>query len=108
MWEDRFVPPAGEESVSASSYPYLGKNFEFIEKNLGDAPYLHHIHCFTIGTLISLGMTGSSLTTMRYGIPRVIEGITRQLFLDDKGHYLRAIMEHDEIDLIVPPDEPNE
>ena len=106
LWEDRFVPPAGEESVSASSYPYLGKNFEFIEKNLGDAPYLHHIHCFTIGTLISLGMTGSSVTTMRYGIPRVIEGITRQLFLDDKGHYLRAIMEHDEIDLIVPSGEP--
>ena len=52
-------------------------------------------------------MTGSSVTTMRYGIPRVIEGVTRQLFLDDKDYYLNTIMEHDEIDLVVPSDEPN-
>ena len=107
LWADRFTPLPGEEYVPAASYPYLGKNFEFIEKHPGEAPYLHHIHCFTIGTLISLGMTGSSVTTMRYGIPRVIEGVTRQLFLDDKDYYLNTIMEHDEIDLVVPSDEPN-
>ena len=101
LWRDRFTPPKGEEYPSAGTYPYLGRNFEFTEKTPGQAPYLHHIHCFTLGTLPSLGMTGSSVTTMRYGVPRILEGITRQLFLDDVEHHYRQIMEHDEIDLIV-------
>jgi cation diffusion facilitator CzcD-associated flavoprotein CzcO len=101
LWRDRFSPPKGEEYPPAGSYPYLGPNFEFIEKTPGDAPYLHHIHCFTLGTLPSLGMTGSSVTTMRYGVPRLVAGVTRQLFLDDVEHHYRQIMEHDEIDLTV-------
>jgi hypothetical protein len=46
-------------------------------------------------------MTGSSVTTMRYGVPRLVAGVTRQLFLDDVEHHYRQIMEHDEIDLTV-------
>lgn len=102
LWRDRFTPPPGEDYAPAGTYPYLGRNFEFTEKTPGDAPYLRHIHCFTLGTLLSLGMTGSSVTTMRFGIPRILEGLTRQLFRDDIEHHYRQIMEHDEIDLIVP------
>jgi len=102
LWRDRFTPPEGEEYAPAGTYPYLGRNFEFTEKTPGHAPYLHHVHCFTLGTLPSLGMTGSSVTTMRYGIPRILEGVTRQLFLDDSKHHYRRFVEHDEIDLIVP------
>ncbi len=102
LWRDRFTPPPGEEYPPAGSYPYLGRNFEFTEKTPGQAPYLHHIHCFTLGTLLSLGMTGSSVTTMRFGVPHIVEGITRQLFKDDIAHHYRQLMEHDEVDLIVP------
>ena len=101
LWRDRFTPPKGEEYAPAGTYPYLGPNFEFTEKSPGDAPYLHHIHCFTLGTFPSLGMTGSSVTTMRYGVPQLVAGVTRQLFLDDVEHHYRQIMEHDEIDLTV-------
>ena len=51
----------------------------------------------------SVTMSGSSVTTMRYGVPRILEGITRQLFADDVEHLYRQIMNHDEIELIVPP-----
>ncbi len=102
LWRDRFTPPPGEEYPPLGTYPYLGPNFEFTEKTPGNAPYLHHIHCFSLGTLPSLGMTGSSVTTMRYGIPRILEGVTRQLFRDDVGHHYRYITEHDEVELIVP------
>ena len=101
LWRDRFTPPKGEEYAPAGTYPYLGPNFGFTEKSPGDAPYLHHIHCFTLGTFPSLGMTGSSVTTMRYGVPQLVAGVTRQLFLDDVEHHYRQIMEHDEIDLTV-------
>ena len=101
LWRDRFTPPDGEAYAPAGTYPYLGANFEFTEKTPGDAPYLRHIHCFTLGTLPSLGMTGSSVTTMRYGVPRLVAGVTRQLFLDDADHHYRRFVDHDEIDLIV-------
>jgi len=101
LWRDRFTPPEGEAYAPAGTYPYLGTNFEFTEKTPGDAPYLHHIHCFTLGTLPSLGMTGSSVTTMRYGIPHLVAGVTRQLFLDDAAHHYQSFVKHDEIDLIV-------
>ena len=103
LWRDRFTPPTGEEYPPLGTYPYLGRNFEFTEKNPGQAPYLHHIHCFTLGTLPSLGMTGSSVTTMRFGVPRILEGLTRQLFQDDIEHHYQKILDHDEIDLVVPP-----
>ena len=101
LWRDRFTPPEGEDYPPLGTYPYLGPNFELTEKTPGQAPYLHHIHCFTLGTLPSLGMTGSSVTTMRFGVPPLVHGLTRQLFLDDIEHHYRQITEHDEIDLIV-------
>ena len=103
LWRDRFTPPTGDEYPPLGTYPYLGRNFEFTEKKPGQAPYLRHIHCFTLGTLPSLGMTGSSVTTMRFGVPRILEGLTRQLFQDDVEHHYRQILDHDEIELVVPP-----
>ena len=73
------------------------------EKAPGAAPYLHHVHCFSLGTLPSLGLTGSSVTTMRYGVPRLVAGVTRQLFRDDAEYHYRRFVEHNEIDLIVKP-----
>ncbi len=102
LWSDRFTPPDAETYAPAGTYPYLGENFEFTEKTPGNAPYLHHIHCFTLGTLPSLGMTGSSVTTMRYGVPRLVAGVTRQLFRDDAEHHYRSFIKHAEIDLILP------
>lgn len=103
LWRDRFTPPPGEEYAPAGSYPYLGANFEFTEKTPDAAPYLHHIHCFTLGTLPSLGMTGSSVTTMRYGVPQLARGVTRQLFRDDIDYHFQRFIAHDEVDLVVTP-----
>ena len=59
LWRDRFTPPQGEEYAPAGTYPYLGRNFEFTEKTPGQAPYLHHIHCFTLG--VEPGGVGGSV-----------------------------------------------
>ncbi len=99
LWRDRYTPPAEEDWEPMGTYPYLGTSFEFTEKSPGSAPWLHHIHCFSLGTKPSLGLTGSSATSMRYGVPRLVQALTRQLFLDDADRHVQAMLTHDEVDL---------
>jgi len=101
LWRDCYTPPAGEDWAPMGTYPYLGKSFEFIEKTPGTAPWLHHIHCFSLGTKPSLGLSAASATAMRYGVPRLVQALTRCLFLDDAAHHANAMLTFDEEDLIV-------
>ncbi len=101
LWRDSYTPPDGEDWAPMGTYPYLGKSFEFTEKTPGTAPWLHHIHCFSLGTKPSLGLSAASATAMRYGVPRLVQALTRCLFLDDAAHHANAMLTFDEEDLIV-------
>tara|TARA_R110002110_G_scaffold85816_3_gene223655 strand:+ start:32389 stop:33849 length:1461 start_codon:yes stop_codon:yes gene_type:complete len=101
LWRDCYTPPEGEDWAPMGTYPYLGKSFEFMEKTPGAAPWLHHIHCFSLGTKPSLGLSAASATAMRYGVPRLVQALTRCLFLDDAAHHANAMLTHDEEDLVV-------
>ncbi|MGB0571595.1 MAG: SidA/IucD/PvdA family monooxygenase [Alphaproteobacteria bacterium] len=107
LWRDCYTPPDGEDWAPMGTYPYLGKSFEFTEKTPGAAPWLHHIHCFSLGTKPSLGLSAASATAMRYGVPRLVQALTRCLFLDDAAHHTNAMLTFDEEDLIVAPGEPD-
>ncbi len=103
LWRDRYTPPAGEDWEPMGTYPYLDKSFAFQEKQPGAAPWLHHIHCFSLGTKPSLGLSAASATAMRYGVPRLVQGLTRQLFADDAEHHADALLTFDEEDLVIGP-----
>lgn len=83
-WADRFTPPAGQANADLLRHPYLGPAFQFTEKESGAAPYVRHLYNFTFGGLLSLGMGGSSISGMKYAVPRVVAGITASLFIEDK------------------------
>jgi len=101
LWRDRYTPPEGEDWAPMGTYPYLDKSFAFTEKTPGAAPWLRHIHCFSLGTKPSLGLSAASATAMRYGVPRLVQGLTRQLFVDDAAHHADALLTFDEEDLVV-------
>ena len=103
LWRDCYTPPDGEDWEPMGTYPYLGKSFEFTQKTPGDAPWMHHIHCFSLGTKPSLGLSASSATAMRYGVPRLVQALTRCLFLDDAAYHANAMLTFDEEDLVVGP-----
>jgi FAD-dependent urate hydroxylase len=92
LWRDRFTPPPGEESDMLARHPYLGPAFEFMEREAGTAPFLSRIHNFTFGATPSLGLTGAAITGMRYAVPRLINGLVRDLFLEDAEHYYRNLV----------------
>lgn len=90
-WGDRF-PPA-RDVPRLARYPYLDAGFAFTEKTPGTARYLANIHCFDFGTMLSAGPSGSSINGMKFAVPRLVDAITRDLFVADiDRHYanLRA------------------
>jgi cation diffusion facilitator CzcD-associated flavoprotein CzcO len=92
LWRDRFTPPPGEESDVLAKYPYLGTAFEFTERERGTAPFLSRLHNFTYGAMPSFGLTGAAVTGLRYGVPRLVNGLVRDLFREDADAYYRDLL----------------
>jgi FAD-dependent urate hydroxylase len=99
LWRHRFTPPLGEESDRLASYPYLGKAFEFTEREIGTAPYLARLHTFTFGATLSLGVTGAAVTGIKYGVSRLVNGLVQDLFREDAAAYYKDLLAYAEPEL---------
>lgn len=83
LWQDVYRPPAGLENEILGVAPYLGPDYEFTEKRPGAAPWLADIHVFSIGANVSFGRPVGDIPSLRIGIPRLTQAITRDLVLAD-------------------------
>jgi cation diffusion facilitator CzcD-associated flavoprotein CzcO len=92
LWRDRFTPPCGEESEELGRYPYLGTAFEFMEREPGGAPFLGRLHNFTYGAMASHGLTGAAIIGLKYGVPRLIRGLVRDLFWEDRAQHFQDLL----------------
>jgi cation diffusion facilitator CzcD-associated flavoprotein CzcO len=99
-WRDKFTPPPGDEDASLSAAAYLGPNFEMTEKEPGTAPWLSAVFNFSRGAQMSMGPMPIGLSGIKYGVPRLVQGITRQLFVSDAARYfdgMKAWQESDDV-----------
>ena len=95
IWDDRYQPPVDERREDLMRHPYLGSNFEFQEKVPGKAPYLKHLYCYTFGCLLSLGFGGASISGMKYSIPKIVGGITRDIYQEHAEEFLQSLKDFD-------------
>jgi cation diffusion facilitator CzcD-associated flavoprotein CzcO len=95
-WADRYTPPAGEANALIDAHPYLGTGFELLPRDPADAPRLHGLFAFNYAALVSLGLSASALSGLRTALPRVVKGITDQLFLDDREALVADLLVYDE------------
>ncbi|CZT37013.1 flavin-containing monooxygenase [Rhizobium sp. 9140] len=94
-WADRFVPATGEEDPDLLAYPYLGPAFELMEKTPGALPMLANIHVFNSAAVPSLGPICNGITGLKSGVPKLVSGICRGLFLSDIEHFYRSLDRYD-------------
>jgi len=94
-WGDRYAPPRGEENERLACYPYLGPDFELMEKVPGRAPWLRNVRVFTFGATASFGPSGASINAMKFAVPRLVAGLTRDLFLEDANAFLAGLKAYD-------------
>lgn len=99
LWRDAFEPPEADRGDAVETYPYLSGDLSFQEKVPGSAPFLKHIHNFTYMATASVGYSGASLTGMKYGIQRLMDGITSFLWLEEADYYLGEIEAYSDLDL---------
>ncbi|GGJ38968.1 NAD(P)-binding domain-containing protein [Deinococcus roseus] len=86
-WGDRY-PLQGDV---AEFYPYLGPDYAFQETQPGCCPPLKHLYDFTFGATASMGLSGASISSMKYAVPRLIDSITRSFYLEDAEHFLNRV-----------------
>jgi hypothetical protein len=66
-----------------------------MERTLGAAPFLRHIHVFNIGATMSFGPSGSSINAMNIAVPKLVAGVTRGLFEDDLAGHWASLQRYD-------------
>jgi len=99
-WSDRFTPPPGSANALIDAHPYLGAGFEVLPKHDADADAVHGIFAFNYSALISLGLSASALSGLQTALPRLLRGVTDQLFLDDRDTLIADLIAYDEVEFI--------
>jgi hypothetical protein len=94
-WADRYPPPVEERNDRLGRYPYLDAGMAFTEKCPGSAPWVTDIHCFNFGATLSFGPSGSSISAMKFAVPRMVHAITRDLFRADFAAHEERIRRYD-------------
>lgn len=82
-WGNRYTPPPHEAAPEIAGFPYLNDRYAFTEKNPGQTPWIENIHCFSYAATASFGQSGGAIRPLRYQIPQLARGLTRDLFLAD-------------------------
>jgi hypothetical protein len=99
-WRDRFTPPEGSANALIDAHPYLGPGFELLPRTDGDAARMHGLFAFHYGALISLGLSASALSGLQAALPRLVRGVSDQLFLDDRAALIADLLAYDEAEFV--------
>ena len=102
LWRDRFAAPAEEQSDLLGSYPYLGSKFQYLPKHQDDplTPMLSAIHNFTFSATPSMGLSGASVSAMRFAVEKLSFSIGRDLFVEDGDEHLQSLLDYNDDELI--------
>jgi cation diffusion facilitator CzcD-associated flavoprotein CzcO len=102
LWRDRYTPPAEAAHDTLGHYPYLGRHYEFLEREPGTAPYLAQLYGFSFCAIVSMGPHSTSISGHKYSVPRLIRGITRSLFLEQQHSVLATLRDYREPEIAWP------
>jgi cation diffusion facilitator CzcD-associated flavoprotein CzcO len=100
QWRDVYTPPEGRVNRLIEDHPYLGPAFEFLPKRPEAADRLHGLFVFNYSALVSLGLSAAALSGLKFATPKLVAGITRQLFMDDSGEILRDFLAYAEAEFV--------
>jgi cation diffusion facilitator CzcD-associated flavoprotein CzcO len=84
LWADRYQPPSELADESLGTFPYLGDGYELVEKHAGTAAWAGRIHVFSAAAGFSFGIPVGDVQSLATGIPRLVDAIGRDLFLEDQ------------------------
>ncbi|ARO13436.1 oxidoreductase [Ketogulonicigenium robustum] len=91
-WGDVFQPSAGRDSTRLRQ-PLIDADYRFQPRAPGSAPGLTRVYTFNSLAMASMGgLSAVSISSHRYGLPRLADAMTKALFLDQE-HLLIPMLE---------------
>ncbi|HJU32080.1 MAG TPA: NAD(P)/FAD-dependent oxidoreductase [Hyphomicrobiaceae bacterium] len=102
-WGDRYEPPAEERDERLARYPYLGRDYELIEKRPGATPWIGDVHVFAIASTMSFGPSGSSINAMTTAVRKLVDGLTRGLFRGDVERHWQSLRAYNVPQAVIGP-----
>lgn len=101
-WGDRYTPPPELAHAGYATMPYTGRGFEFLGKEPGALPWEGRVFCFNSGANLSMGVLGSAISGMKYGLRYLADGVGRSFFLEGLEYSLEDLLAYDEPELVAP------
>jgi cation diffusion facilitator CzcD-associated flavoprotein CzcO len=95
LWKHRYAPPPGEDHPLIDEHPYLGPGFELQARIAADEARLWGLFAFNYSALPSLGLSAAALSGLKFALPRLVNAVTGQLFLDDRDAILSDFHRYD-------------
>lgn len=96
LWKDKLPQELSQQFPKTALFPYLGPNFELLEKEKGKSPCLNHIYCFNYGATLSHGMVSSNIEGIPYGVHRLVEGVVTAIFIEDLAWHKQQIEDYED------------
>ncbi len=100
FWQDTYVPAEGMENGELATSPYLGPDFEFLEKVPGSCPSLRLVHCFNYPASLSHGKLSGDIPAVSDGGRRLARGIARSLFVADRETHFTNLVAYETPELV--------
>lgn len=100
FWQDTFMPAEGMENGELATSPYLGPDFEFLEKVPGSCPSLRLVHCFNYPASLSHGKLSGDIPAVSDGGRRLARGIARSLFVADREAHFANLVAYETPELL--------
>ncbi|USG60337.1 NAD(P)/FAD-dependent oxidoreductase [Sneathiella marina] len=100
LWQDQYSPPEEIADPELGRFPYLGGNFELLEKKPGEAPYLSRIHLFNAATTMSHAALSSDIPGVNVGANRLTAALVRSFFVEDSQKHLEDFYAYNDPELL--------
>ncbi|SHG28388.1 Pyridine nucleotide-disulphide oxidoreductase [Kaistia soli DSM 19436] len=92
LWRDRFVPPADDPAPGRLGFPYLNRSYQFQPRIPGEAPGIERIFAFNaLGAMSMGGISQVSISSHKFGLPRLVRAITGLLFREQEAGILSSL-----------------
>jgi len=98
LWRNVYQAPDDLRNPLIEIHPYLAPDFSFQGRSAESTMRLRGLYAFNYSALISQGLSAAALSGLRYALPRLVEGIAKALFRDDRHALLAAYHSYDEIE----------
>ena len=104
LWKHRFVPPADDPSPRRLEFPYLNASYQFTEREPGAAAGIERIFAYNALASMSMGgMSAVSISSHKFGAPRLVSGITGYLFAEQEDAIIPTLMNYRTPGIELPP-----